>query len=41
MRQDIAVLTWRQCFSEDHLGIKWENVTLAMLFRAKKVLNRQ
>jgi chaperonin GroEL len=34
--QDIAVLTGGQAISED-LGIKLENVTLAMLGRAKKV----
>jgi chaperonin GroEL len=36
MLQDIAVLTGGQLISED-LGIKLENVTLAMLGRAKKV----
>jgi chaperonin GroEL len=36
MLQDIAVLTGGQAVSED-LGIKLENVTLAMLGRAKKV----
>jgi chaperonin GroEL len=36
MLQDIAVLTGGQAISED-LGIKLENVTLAMLGRAKKV----
>jgi len=36
MLQDIAVLTAGQAISED-LGIKLENVTLAMLGRAKKV----
>src|SRR4249919_2007550 len=36
MLQDIAVLTGGQAISED-LGIKMENVTLAMLGRAKKV----
>jgi chaperonin GroEL len=36
MLQDIAVLTDGQAISED-LGIKLENVTLAMLGRAKKV----
>src|SRR6202790_2315785 len=36
MLQDIAVLTSGQAISED-LGIKLENVTLAMLGRAKKV----
>src|SRR6195256_5914212 len=36
MLQDIAVLTSGQAISED-LGIKMENVTLAMLGRAKKV----
>jgi len=36
MLQDIAVLTGGQVISED-LGIKLENVTLAMLGRAKKV----
>src|SRR5258708_16992099 len=35
MLQDIAVLTGGQAISED-LGIKLENVTLAMLGRAKK-----
>src|SRR5213079_3207010 len=35
--QDIAVLTGGQAISED-LGIKLENVTLAMLGRAKKVM---
>jgi chaperonin GroEL len=34
--QDIAILTGGQAISED-LGIKLENVTLAMLGRAKKV----
>jgi chaperonin GroEL len=37
MLQDIAVLTGGQAISED-LGIKLENVTLAMLGRAKKVI---
>jgi chaperonin GroEL len=37
MLEDIAVLTGGQVISED-LGIKLENVTLAMLGRAKKVL---
>src|SRR6186713_428506 len=37
MLQDIAVLTGGQAISED-LGIKMENVTLAMLGRAKKVM---
>jgi chaperonin GroEL len=37
MLQDIAVLTGGQAISED-LGIKLENVTLAMLGRAKKVV---
>src|SRR5216684_2738305 len=37
MLQDIAVLTGAQAISED-LGIKMENVTLAMLGRAKKVM---
>jgi chaperonin GroEL len=37
MLQDIAILTGGQAISED-LGIKLENVTLAMLGRAKKVL---
>src|SRR6187397_1575502 len=37
MLQDIAVLTGGQLISED-LGIKLENVTLAMLGRAKKVM---
>jgi chaperonin GroEL len=37
MLQDIAVLTGGQMISED-LGIKLENVTLAMLGRAKKVV---
>jgi chaperonin GroEL len=36
MLEDIAVLTGGQVISED-LGIKFENVTLAMLGRAKKV----
>src|SRR5216117_313151 len=36
MLQDLAVLTGGQAISED-LGIKMENVTLAMLGRAKKV----
>jgi chaperonin GroEL len=36
MLQDIAVLTGGQAISED-LGVKLENVTLAMLGRAKKV----
>src|SRR5215210_436585 len=36
MLQDIAVLTGGQAISED-LGIKLENVTLAMMGRAKKV----
>src|ERR1700716_3157256 len=37
MLQDIAVLTGGQAISED-LGIKLENITLAMLGRAKKVM---
>src|SRR6202166_159628 len=37
MLQDIAVLTGGQTISED-LGIKLENVTLAMLGKAKKVM---
>src|SRR5205085_10292521 len=37
MLQDIAVLTGGQAFSED-LGIKLENVTIAMLGGAKKVM---
>src|SRR6267142_424315 len=37
MLQDIAVLTGGQAISED-LGIKMENVTIAMLGRAKKVM---
>src|SRR5579883_1681856 len=37
MLEDIAILTSGQLISED-LGIKLENVTLAMLGRAKKVL---
>src|SRR6201987_3567296 len=37
MLQDIAILTGGQAVSED-LGIKLENVTLAMLGRAKKVM---
>ncbi|UPK38178.1 chaperonin GroEL [Bradyrhizobium sp. 186] len=37
MLQDIAVLTGGQAISED-LGIKLENVSLAMLGRAKKVM---
>ena len=37
MLQDIAVLTGGQAISED-LGIKLENVTLAMLGNAKKVM---
>ena len=37
MLQDIAILTGGQAISED-LGIKLENVTLAMLGRAKKVM---
>src|ERR1700755_759024 len=37
MLQDIAVLTGGQAISED-LGIKLDNVTLAMLGRAKKVM---
>jgi chaperonin GroEL len=37
MLEDIAILTGGQVISED-LGIKLENVTLAMLGRAKKVL---
>src|ERR1700728_5429242 len=37
MLQDIAVLTGGQAVSED-LGIKLENVTLAMLGKAKKVM---
>src|SRR5229473_2303699 len=37
MLQDLAVLTGGQAISED-LGIKMENVTLAMLGRAKKVM---
>src|SRR6202044_3520887 len=37
MLQDIAVLTGGQAISED-LGVKMENVTLAMLGRAKKVM---
>src|SRR4029077_8581416 len=37
MLEDIAVLTGGQAISED-LGIKLENVTVAMLGRAKKVM---
>ena len=37
MLQDIAVLTGGQAISDD-LGIKLENITLAMLGRAKKVM---
>ena len=37
MLQDIAILTGGQAISED-LGIKLENVTLAMLGKAKKVI---
>ena len=37
MLQDVAVLTGGQAISED-LGIKLENVTLAMLGKAKKVM---
>ncbi len=37
MLQDIAILTGGQAISED-LGIKLENVTLAMLGRAKKIV---
>src|ERR1700754_301323 len=37
MLEDIAILTGGQAISED-LGIKMENVTLAMLGRAKKVM---
>src|SRR6186713_860036 len=37
MLQDIAILTGGQAISED-LGIKLENVTVAMLGRAKKVM---
>src|SRR5256885_1682040 len=37
MLQDIAILTGGQAISQD-LGIKLENVTLAMLGRAKKVM---
>jgi chaperonin GroEL len=37
MQQDIAILTGGQAISED-LGIKIENVTLAMLGKAKKVM---
>ena len=37
MLQDIAVLTGGQAISED-LGIKMENVTIAMLGKAKKVM---
>src|SRR6201989_1049306 len=37
MLQDIAILTGGQAISED-LGIKLDNVTLAMLGRAKKVM---
>ena len=37
MLQDVAILTGGQAISED-LGIKLENVTLAMLGRAKKVI---
>ena len=40
MLEDIATLTGGQVISED-LGIKLENVTLDMLGRAKKVLDRQ
>src|SRR3984893_4358 len=40
MLQDIAVLTGGQAISED-LGIKLENVTLAMLGRAKKLTIEQ
>ena len=38
MLQDIAVLTGGQAISEKDIGIKMENVTLAMLGRAKKVM---
>ena len=37
MLQDIAILTGGQAISED-LGIKLENVTVAMLGKAKKVI---
>src|SRR5690606_3344287 len=37
MLEDIAILTGGQVVSED-LGIKLENVTLAMLGRAKKIV---
>jgi chaperonin GroEL len=40
MLEDIAILTGGQVISED-LGIKLENVTLDMLGRAKKVIDRQ
>ena len=40
MLEDIAILTGGQLISED-LGIKLENVTLAMLGRAKKVVDRE
>jgi chaperonin GroL len=40
MLEDIAILTGGQVISED-LGIKLENVTLAMLGRAKRVDDRQ
>jgi chaperonin GroEL len=40
MLQDIAVLTGGQAISED-LGIKLDNVTINMLGRAKKVIDRQ
>ena len=40
MLEDIAILTGGQVISED-LGIKLENVTLDMLGRAKKVVDRQ
>ena len=40
MLEDIAILTGGQLISED-LGIKLENVTTAMLGRAKKVDHRE
>ena len=40
MLEDIAILTGGQVISED-LGIKLENVTLDMLGKAKKVLDRE
>jgi chaperonin GroEL (HSP60 family) len=40
MLEDIAILTSRQVISEE-LGIQFESVTLAMLGKAKRVIERR